>query len=156
MRGSKLAPVLSLVRQGISLERAFGLHSLESLARIAEVVEESVYEAGSLERTDQGLRFALSNPPLRLGAFRAVRLFLDRQPVAPSGVRFRAGPGEAWRAASTVSRENPLVLVPGRRVEFAADSSARAPGSVNVRLELESVAVPPLVWFEFEDTPRGG
>lgn len=144
---------LSLLRQGLSVEREFGRHSLEALVSIAETIEDSVYERGSLTRTLNGFTFCLNNPPLRIGAFSSLRLILDETPIPAERVRFRGGPGHAWRELAEISRERSLDLGPGARIEFAVGvplpEDAKGP---RVRLELQSIAIPPLVWFEFTDT----
>lgn len=144
--------MLGLLRQGLTLEVEFGTSSLESLLRIAETVEESVYEAGSLRSTDRGVRFVLANPPLRMGAFRRVSVVLNGAPVPPTEVRCRPVGAPSWADGASISEANPLCLVPGRRVEFEIGATGLAQGrETTVRLELESVAIPPLVWFEFRE-----
>ncbi len=149
----RVGPLLSLLRQGIKLDLEFGSHSLESLLRIAETVEESVYVPGSLETTPRGLRFALENPPLRMGAFRALRAFVNGAAVGPASVRFRS-PGGAWRDVRDLGHDRPLELLPGTKVDFELDVSPPPAGEVTVRLELENIAIPPLVWFEFREPAR--
>ncbi len=154
MSDRRLGPWLSLVRQGVELELEFGTHSLEALVWIAETVEQSVYEPGSLLRTPRGIVFALANPPLRCGAFRGVRVAVDRVPVEPDRLRVRTE-GTPWRPASSISRGAPLALAPGIRTEF--EVTADLPSTdrpLEVRLELDNVAIPPLVWFEFQAVAR--
>ncbi len=153
----RFVAVLSLARQGLSVGVEFGAHSLEALVGIAETVEESVYERGSLAGTDGGIAFALTNPPLRTGAFGEVRLRLDGTPVASDALRVRTAAAPVWRTASSVSARAPLELAAGVRTEFAVDDGrGRCDGELTVRLELKSVAIPPLVWFEFRDRVRSG
>ena len=155
MRPHHWGPLLSLVRQGIALEVGYGGRSIEALLWIAETVEEAVYAPGSLALREGTLTFSLANPPLRVGAFRSVRLTVEGRPVAPERLRFRVGEGQPWRTAADLSATAPLQLAPGRPIEFAA--AGVGPLSVarpTVRLELESVAIPPLVWLEFADEVR--
>lgn len=155
MRELRLGAIVSLLRQGLELEVGFGTRSVEALLWIAEAVEESVYAAGSLVRTPAGLQFTLSNPPLRLGAFRELRLTLDGRPVTPERLRFRPLAGGPWRTAASISDAAPIVLLPGRPTEIGADAlDVRAGQRVAVRLELVSVAIPPKVWVEFSDEVR--
>jgi hypothetical protein len=155
MRELRLGAIVSLLRQGLELEIGFGTRSVEALVWIAEAVEESVYAAGSLVRTATGLQFRLSNPPLRLGAFRELRLIVDGRPVAPERLRFRRSAGGAWRTAASLSEAEPLVLLPGEPTEIAADGvEPRIGGRAELRLELSSVAIPPRVWVEFSDEVR--
>ncbi|HTT16879.1 MAG TPA: hypothetical protein VMH49_05940 [Thermoplasmata archaeon] len=152
MRGSRIGAWLSLVRQGLAVEVGFGTHSLETLVAIAESVEQGVYRPGSLASSDRGIVVTLANPPLRVGAFGGVRAWVDGSAVAPERLRVRAGAGGVWKAASTLSEADPLVLAPGRPTELALDGIDRAPRRrVRVRLEFDSVAIPPLVWLEFDD-----
>jgi hypothetical protein len=146
---------LSLAHQTISLEVEFGAHALEALLWVAETVEESVYEPGSLAWTREGLRFALANPPLRAGAFLAIRAELNGAAVPAEQLELRHGEGSAWTPAATICRTAPFELVPGRRTEVQIRCPVR-PGAepVRVRLEFENVAIPPLVWLEFQNTPR--
>ena len=153
----RFAAVLLLARQGFSVGVEFGAHSLEALVGIAETVEESVYEAGSLAGTATGIAFALANPPLRTGAFGEVRLRIDGAPVPSDALRVRTAMAPDWRTASTVSALSPLELAAGVRTEFAVDGDwGPSDGELTVRLELTSVAIPPLVWFEFRDRERSG
>jgi hypothetical protein len=146
---------LSLAHQAVSLEVEFGRHALEALAGIAETVEESVYEAGSLHRTDRGLEFALANPPLRVGAFRSIRVVLNGVPAPPASTGFRSGPGLPWTLGSSISRGAPFEFRPGQRTELRVEPLSDAlAGRVDVRLELVSSAIPPLVWLEFRDELR--
>lgn len=154
MSDRRIGPILSLLRQGLELDVEYGTRSLESLVRIAEVVEESVYAAGSLQAVPSGIRFVLNNPPLRLGAFGALRVKLDGVYVAPGAVRFRPVGETTWRSDATVGRPTPLVLLPGRATEFVVDRTPVPQGPLTVRLELTSVAIPPLVWFEFREPVR--
>ena len=151
MSERRLGPILSLLRQGLELDVEFGTRSLESLLRIAEIVEESVYVPGSLRPTANGLAFVLGNPPLRLGAFRSVRLHVNGTELAADAVRFRATGEPAWRTAAEVDRERPLILRPGEPVEFEGRIAPRPRGETRIRLDLESVAIPPRVWFEFRE-----
>jgi len=152
MRERGLAALVDLVREGLAIEIGFGSHSLEALLWVAETIEGSVYAPGSLVRTGRGLAFSLSNPPLRMGAFGALRAFVDGRPVAPTTVSVREGPGLPWRGTTSLSEEAPLSIRPGQRTEVAIEPwSGPSSGRLTVRLEFESVAIPPLVWFEFTD-----
>jgi len=157
MGGQYLGSVLSLVREGIALEVGFGTRSVEAFLWVAQTIEDSVVAPGSLTVGGGVARFELTNPPLRMGAFGAVRATIDGRAVPPEQLRFRPGPGHAWRGAPTVSPSEPLELVPGRSTEFAIDDARLAPGAkVTIRLELESVAIPPLVWVEFSERVQPG
>lgn len=143
---------LSLLRQGFSVERQFGLHSLEALISVAETIEESVYERDSLARSPNGLTFRLTNPPLRTGAFSSVRISVDGVWVPLERVRFRSARNLTWRSLRSLSAEDPLELVPGSRFEFTVEVAvAPHQKTCTLRLELQSIAIPPLVWFEFTD-----
>jgi len=155
MRERGVGALLSLLRQGLALEIGFGTRSVEALLWVAETVEEAVYAPGSMVRTERGVRFELSNPPLRAGAFGAVRAWVDGTPVDPRAVSVREGAGTPWRAAASISQREPLALRPGQAAEVRLEPvTAPGPGRLTVRLELESVAIPPLVWLEFSDEVR--
>ncbi len=146
--------LLSVVRQGLTVGVEYGTHSLEALLWVAETVEEGVYESGSLRRTPDGISFALDNPPLRTGAFESLVVRVNGDAVPGEGVRLRAGPGAPWRTAASLSRERPLALGPGDRTEFALTGPfGDGPEPITVRLELRVPAIPPLVWFEFRESP---
>jgi hypothetical protein len=150
----RLGPALSLVRQGISVGREFGLHSLEALLWVAETVEESVYVPRSLTRSAQGLSFVLANPPLRVGAFSSLRLWVDRVEVPSARVRVGSGYPRVWKTATEFTGSAPLELRPGEPTEILLEQvSTSGEREVTVRLELQSVAIPPLVWFEFTEVP---
>ena len=157
MRASRLGSIVDLLREGLALEVGFGTHSVEALLWVAETVEEAVYAPGSLTLSESVLTFRLTNPPLRVGAFSGLRVSVDGRPADPARLRFRSGAGTPWRRASSLSRETPLELVPGRPVEFAIEDAVPiVPRRASVRLELDSVAIPPLVWVEFSDEVRQG
>lgn len=154
MTSRHLGEVLSVVRQGLTLGVQFGTHPLEALLWVAETVEEGVYEAGSLRRTEHGVAFALDNPPLRVGAFTHLGVLVDGAPVAGDRVRFRRGEGTPWRTAESLVPNAPWDLAPGDRTEFEIDGSfGEGGGPLTVRLEFRTPAVPPLVWFEFRESP---
>ncbi len=149
--------ILSSIRQGLSVELDFGTHSIEALVAVAETVESSVYDPGSLTLVGTRLSFGLLNPPLRVGAFSGVALRCDGRPVAPGRGWWRPGGSGPWSPTSSVSTESPLVLRPGDRTEFAIDlEQPLGSGRLTVRLELTSVAIPPTVWMEIAETPRPG
>lgn len=148
------AGTLSLLRQGITIELGYGLRALEALLAIAEAVEDAVYESGSLRRIPGGLAFALDNPPLRVGAFDQVKVLIDDGPAAPEAVRLRKGPGTDWRTAADVTAESPFEWRPGERTEFEVILPAPAEEHrICVRVELRSVAIPPIVWCEIREVP---
>lgn len=153
----RLASIFSLLRQGVTLGVDYGSRSVETLLSVAETVEGSVYEMGSLRVSKGDLEFRLANPPLRVGAFRQVRAVVDGVPVAPDATRFRVGAGTGWRSADVLDPDHPLELRPGVPTEFLLAGVGRpGRGPVHLRLEFESVAIPPLVWCEFSDEPRRG
>lgn len=145
---------LDLVRQGVSLGAQFGLKSLELLGSFAELIERSVYEPESLRRTPDGFGFVLRNPPLRMGAFSALRLFVDGERVAPEGAFVHPGGRDAPIAFAAISAADPVEIPIGRRTYIAARRPSIRDGKHQLRLEFQSVAIPPPVWFEFEDTLR--
>ena len=152
----RFGPVLSLVRQGWTLGTEFGAHSIEALLWVAETVEGSVYVPRSLQITATGLAFQLANPPLRVGAFRRLSVRVDGRSIDPTVVRVRSPPTAAWRTADSIDDGRPLPWVPGQHAEFEVDVPSPAPGTeLTVRLELTSVAIPPLVWLEFRDRAEG-
>jgi hypothetical protein len=55
---------------------------------------------------------------------------------------------------TAVTKETPFVLPVGQRTEVRATVGDVAAGRHEVRLELQSVAIPPVVWFEFADQVR--
>lgn len=155
MSDHRFGSLLRLAGEAAQLEVEFGTHSLEALAWVARTVEASVYVPDSLVRTSAGFRFALANPPLRIGAFCGLRLLVDGTPMPPDRVRVRFGPGYPWRTSSHLSPEHPLELQGGSSTEFEADwPLVGAPVPITVRLELQSVAIPPLVWLEIHETPK--
>jgi hypothetical protein len=146
--------ILPLVRQGLTLEFEFGTRAIEALIAVAQTIEESVYERGSLRWTGEGLWFALDNPPLRVGAFASVRVLVDGVAVPAERIRLRPGDGAAWRAAATVTPGWTYDLGPGDRTEFwIVGSPPATPRPIRVRVELRTESIPPPVWCEVHDTP---
>jgi hypothetical protein len=145
---------LQLFRQGLTIGRGFGLHSLQEMARVALYLESAIYDRGSLRAVPDGVTFALNSPPLRMGAFQRVSLAWDRNPLAPADCTVRPVDRAVPVRFDAIDRARPLVLPAGRRVEFAARMEPPPSGAHTVRLELESVAIPPTVWFEVTDRVR--
>jgi hypothetical protein len=151
----RVEALLGLARQGIGIGVEFGPHALEAMAWVGLTVERSVYQPDSFLRTPTGLQFVLANPPLRTGAFAELRVGLDGRPPTATALRWRGLSETGWHAGTDVSRNHPLEFRPGEPLVFEVDAPpAEEPVPVRVRVELRSVAIPPLVWFEFTDTPR--
>jgi hypothetical protein len=149
-----VAEVLSVLRQGLTLDLQFGSRSIEALLWVAETVEEGVYEAGSLRRTPEGFSFALDNPLLRVGAFTRLRVLVNGSAMPGDCVRFRRGAGFPWRTADSLAANSVWDLAPGDRTEFElVGRLGDAVSPITVRLELYTPALPPLVWFEFRENP---
>ena len=158
MRTGRIVGDLALLEQGVEVAVGFGLRSLEGLVDVAELLEQSVYEPRSLRRTPAGFQFTLLNPPLRMGAFSSVRLIWNGAAIGATDVTI-ALPGEPPRGLDSIAPEHPVTLPVGRRTRFAVVSGNVPSGRQQLRLELQSVAVPPKVWFEFSDEirePDGG
>jgi hypothetical protein len=153
VRSGRLRGDLSLLRQGVQVAVGFGFRSLEGLADVAELVEQSVYEPRSLGRTADGFGFTLLNPPLRMGAFSSLRLRWDQRPIDPRSATISLA-GDAPRSLASIDPTSPVTLPVGRRTRFTVAIGQVARGRHHVRLELQSVAVPPKVWFEFSDELR--
>ena len=146
---------VGLLKEAVSLIREFGLASAERLAHVAEFLERSVYAPKSLHATADGVGFSLLNPPLRVGAFSALRVSWDGTSL-PAGQVFVRRAGEAVeRPASDIAEGRPIDLLPGQRIDFRLAGVPTSSGHHRVRLELQNIAVPPLVWFEFTDQIAG-
>jgi len=157
VRAGAVGRALSVVRQGLELGLEYGPRSVESILWVAETIEESVYLAGSLVRSGGTVRFELGNPPLRTGAFSAARLVWERQPVPPARLRLRPDPRGPWRPADGITPDAPISLRAGVPIRVEAEVPGDDVGStVTVRLELESRAIPPLVWLQFRDVVGRG
>jgi hypothetical protein len=151
VRGLRVRVDLALLREGLAIGREFGVHSLEEMARLALYLSGAVYDAGSLRRTAEGVEFALYCPPLRVGAFQRVGLVWDGRPIAPPDGTARPADAATPVRFDAIDRARPLVLPVGRRVEFTARMAPPPDGPHTIRLELQSVAIPPLVWFQVTD-----
>src|SRR5271170_2033022 len=121
MGDHRLSSVLRLAGEAVGLGWDFGLDALEALTWVARTVEGSVYVPGSLTRTATGVRFALANPPLRIGAFSSVRVLVDGTPVPPDRVRVRHVPVGSWTVTSELTVDRPLALQGGSGIEFEVD-----------------------------------
>lgn len=154
MRTARLRGDLSLLRQGVDVAIGFGVRSLGGLVSVAELLESSVYERGSLTATPSGFSFTFLNPPLRMGAFSALRLSWNGARVPPEDAQVRTTGSAQPRSFASVDRAHPFVLPVGARTHFEVHLPRAEPGTQRVRLELESVAIPPLVWFEFAEVAR--
>jgi len=150
---------VGLLRETVTLLREFGLHSAERLAHVAEFLEKSVYAPRSLHAVPGGVGFTLLNPPLRVGAFSSIRVAWDGQFLPPDRVFVRTEGHAVERPLTDIDLTRPIELRPGQRIEFRLNGVAEDSGPHRVRLELQNIAVPPLVWFEFSDPissmPRG-
>lgn len=143
---------VALLRSAVTLVREFGLRSAERLGHVAEFLERSVYAPKSLRAVADGVAFTLLNPPLRVGAFSAVRVAWDGTPVSPGRGFVRVEGHSVERPLSDIRPEEPIELRPGQPTHFRLAPVPAGPGHHRVRVELQSIAVPPLVWFEFSDT----
>jgi hypothetical protein len=150
MGSSHLRVDLVVIAQGIRLAMEFGWRPLEEMALVAELLEHSVYRHGSLRSEGDRWSFELLNPPLRMGAFSRLELFLDGARVPPEAVEVAVPPAAA-RRLDTIDPEHPFELPVGRRSGFTVRTPPPARGTHRVRLELVSVAIPPTVLFEFTD-----
>ena len=150
MRTARLFGDLGLLEQGVEVAVGFGVRPLEGLLGVAELIRSSVYQVGSLSVGPDGLSFTLLNPPLRMGAFSSVRLTVDGVPVPPSDGRLGAR-GSELRRFDSIDRDHPIALPIGEPTDFLVALETPLAGRRHVRLELQSVAIPPLVWMEFED-----
>lgn len=142
---------LGVVRQGLHLFLEFGLQPLEEMVRVAELLEHSVYEKGSLTRRGNRVSFVLLNPPLRMGAFHQIALTFDGVPVPPDRATVEPGPRWAPRPLAGISRSSPVTLPVGTRTRFTFESDTNPTGTHRIRLDLHSLAIPPCVWFELSD-----
>lgn len=142
---------LTLLRESISLLRDFGFKSTDQLLRIAEFLERNVYPEGSLHRTVDGVGFSLVNAPLRVGAFSAVRVMWDGTPVPMDRAFVRTEDHAVERSLGDIGPLRPLELRPGVRTDFRLVGVSPDADRHTVRLEFQSVAIPPLVWLEFTD-----
>ncbi|MEM0129505.1 MAG: hypothetical protein QXG65_05035 [Thermoplasmata archaeon] len=152
MGEGRLHRLIALAREGVEVERAFGAGALVGLVRMAETIEHAIYRRGSLRAGSDGLTFVLDNPPLRAGAFLAIRAAVDGVPIPAGGIRLRVGRTGPWRTATTVDRAHPMRILPGETVAVGlAVGPVPAGAHRTVRLELDPVAIPPRVWLEFSD-----
>lgn len=151
MRSFHLRADLGLVRQGLRLALDYGFRPLEEMVRVAELVESSVYEHGSLTTDGTRVRFRLLNPPLRMGAFSRITLRWDGTAVPPSAAQISSEASRPPTRFDEISAEQPISIPVGRRTEIVFRTDQRASGPHRVRLELQSVAIPPAVWLEFSD-----
>jgi hypothetical protein len=147
----KLLEELELVKQGIGITTGLGIGGMEGLGRMALLVGLNVYEFGSLKPTGEGVTFTLRNPPLRMGAFSAIRAFWDKVQVPPTMLQVSVRGSPTATRADRIDRDHPFTIPVGKRTDFRLDIGAAVPGPHHVRLELQSVAIPPLVFFEFTD-----
>jgi len=151
-----LAVDFALLWEGVEIGEEFGFLSLEALARVGRFLEHAFYEPASLTYSPEGLSFALRNPPLRMGAFSQIRIFLDRIEVDLARASIRSeGSAEPTRL-DQVDRDHPVVIPVGVISRFTLQGPALGPGPHTIRLELQSVAIPPLVWMEITDVVREG
>ena len=153
MRGRAVRLDLELAKEGVLLGWYFGARSVSELVRIANYIQTSVYDRGSLRKRPDGFEFRLANPPLRLGAFHRAFLHVDGAPVPGERVRVRVQGAVEFRSLASLSPDRPLPLLPGRSAEFRVESDpppARG-RTLEIRIDLFNVAIPPPVWIQFRD-----
>jgi hypothetical protein len=149
-----IAVDFSLLWEGVEIGEEFGFLSLEALARVGRFLEHAFYEPGSLAIGPDGVGFSLRNPPLRMGAFSRIRIFIDRAEVDPSHASIRTASSTQPTRLDRVDREHPVTIPIGARTRFALQIPDPSPGPHTIRLELRSLAIPPLVWIEITDVVR--
>lgn len=122
---------------------------------MAEFLERSIYQEGSLRATREGFSFRLLNPPMRMGAFHWATLSVDQRPLPPEDCSVSEPQGPSLRPFPSLSRQEPLHLRPGEGASFAARLPGLVPGHRHtVQLNLRNVAIPPMVWVRFTDELR--
>ena len=141
---------VELLSDGLTLSWDFGLASLTELARTATLAGLNVLESGSVRAEEGGVVFTLRNPPLRIGASRAVRVFWDREPLDPQRVRVEVRGQPPGTRLSAVSGATPLTIPVGLRTDFHLEGAASAEGKHRLRLELDPIAIPPMLFWETE------
>ncbi|MCI4325568.1 MAG: hypothetical protein L3K00_06785 [Thermoplasmata archaeon] len=151
MRHYRVVVDLGLLRDGLRIGHEYGFRSLEELARTGVFLQSVVYEANSLRTVSGGVAFALHSPPLRMGAFSRLSLRWDDQEVPPDACTVRPEALAAPVRFSDVSPTNPVVFPVGERIAFTAGVGTPSHGPHTVRLELQSLAIPPVVWFRLTD-----
>jgi hypothetical protein len=155
MPGARLLADLSVFRQGLYVGFEFGARALAHLTSVGELIQQNVYETGSLRLAGDRVEFVLRNPPLRMGAFSSLGVAFDSIPVALDFVEVDPGTAGTWYRANGVTRETPITLPVGQRTCIRLKVSPTPNvGAHHVRLELRSLAIPPLVWLEFVDVLR--
>ncbi|MCI4348876.1 MAG: hypothetical protein L3J93_01475 [Thermoplasmata archaeon] len=154
MGSRSIALDLSILRQGFSIGREFGFASLEEFARLGSFLEHAFYEPGSLAADPPGFSFRLANPPLRLGAFSAIRLRWDGALVPPERAAISVGASHPPRSFAEIDADHPLLLSFGGPIRISVQAEPQRPGLHRLRLELQSLAIPPLVWIEITDHLR--
>lgn len=151
VRSFHLRADLGLVRQGLRLALDYGVRPLEEMVRVAELIESSVYEHGSMTTDGRNVRFRLLNPPLRMGAFSSIALRWDGAAIPPSDATIASADSQSPRRFESISQAEPATIPIGRRTAIAFETDRREIAVHRVRLELKSVAIPPMVWLEFAD-----
>jgi len=144
----------SILRQGISIGREFGLLSLEEFARLGSFLEHAFYRPGSLAFGPEGVTFDLENPLLRVGAFVGAGFRWDDRPVPPERCTVRVGDAPDRLGFDEIGPDRPLRLAVGTPTHFAIRLDRPVAGHHRARLELRSLAIPPTVWIEFTDALR--
>jgi len=145
-----LSARFSLLGQGLLIGRTFGTRSVAGLLRAAELLQQNLVEPGSGTVGPEGLEFLLRNPPLRPGAFYALRASLDTVPVPPELSFIGPAAGGPGRSFAEISREDPVGLESGVRQRVRLrPGTPMGPGAHTVRLELINVAIPLTSWLEF-------
>lgn len=154
MTARAIAVDFSLIWEGLEIGEEFGLPSLEELARVGRFLEHAFYEPGSLALGPDGVTFRLRNPPLRMGAFSRVRVRFDGTEVDGERAWVQPDGAPSPLRLNQIDREHPIALPIGRPTRFLLEIPTPVDGPHTVRLELHSVAIPPLVWAEITDVVR--
>ena len=139
---------VELLSDGLTLTWDFGLASLTELARTATLAGLNVLESGSVKSEPDGVVFTLLNPPLRIGASKSLRVFWDRAPVPAERVRVEVRGDPPGVRLSEVSATRPLTIPVGHRTDFHLQVPAHEEGKHRLRLELDPLAIPPMLYWE--------
>ncbi len=152
VRAGVLRGDLSLLGTGLSLGWSFGLGSLEELARTALELENGIYRTGSLRRVGPRVGFRLENPPIRIGAFRAVEVAWDGTKLPATAAWVATDHRPELRVLASISESDPVRLETGEGSRFElAPPGGPVPGPHRVRVDWHCRAVPPMTWLEFVD-----
>ena len=111
------------------------------------IINDGIYEFGSLRVRENGISLMLINPPGDIGVFDCIEVIVDGQKATNVSVRVALKEPDFH----PVSKETPLEFCPGERIEIRIDGIKLEEGRHRFDIILYDSSIPEKCWVSFID-----